>query len=113
MIPQEKYVYWEKQGKDRMCGLHAINSLMQGPVFDVSTLFQIAHELDSAEREILESAGMVVGAEGTTNIADDGNYNVQVLTKALENYGSYEIERIDKPGVAPESGSFCEDQGFL
>lgn len=108
-----KYVYWEQQGKDRLCGLHTLNSLLQGPIFNESSLFSIAQELDRQEKEIMESAGMPIGEEGTNNIADDGNYNVQVLTKALENYANYEIERIDKKGVVPPSGSFCEEQGFI
>ena len=43
---ETKFVYWEKQGKDRMCGLHALNSLVQGPVFNESNLFNIAEELN-------------------------------------------------------------------
>ncbi len=27
---KEKKVYWEKQGVDRLCGVHAISSLLQG-----------------------------------------------------------------------------------
>ena len=28
------FVYWEKQGSDRLCGVHCLNSLLQGPFFD-------------------------------------------------------------------------------
>lgn len=44
--------------------------------------------------------------EGTNNVAMDGNYNVQVLTKALENYGNFEIDSIEKPGVKQTNESF-------
>ena len=27
-------IYWEKQGVDMLCGVHTINSLLQGPFFD-------------------------------------------------------------------------------
>lgn len=26
-------IYWEKQGSDRLCGQHCLNSLMQGPFY--------------------------------------------------------------------------------
>ena len=35
-------VYFEKQGEDMLCGLHCINSMLQGPVFDEVSLSQIA-----------------------------------------------------------------------
>ena len=38
-------IYWEKQGQDMLCGLHCINSLLQGPIFDEISLSQIAREL--------------------------------------------------------------------
>ena len=34
MKTQTTYVYWEKQGTDRLCGVHCINSLLQGPFYD-------------------------------------------------------------------------------
>jgi len=35
-------VYFEKQGNDMMCGLHCINALLQGPIFDEVSMSQIA-----------------------------------------------------------------------
>jgi hypothetical protein len=26
----ENKIYWEKQGVDRLCGVHSVNSLLQG-----------------------------------------------------------------------------------
>ena len=40
--PQNKQVYWEKQGVDMLCGVHTINSLLQGPFFNEITLANIA-----------------------------------------------------------------------
>ena len=109
-----KFVYWEKQGKDRLWGLHAINCLVQNPLYDEADLGTIAYELDQLEKSILEGAGVPINAlEGTNNVADDGNYNVQVLTKALHNCGEFEIDSIDKPGIMGTSNSFTEEQGFL
>ena len=111
---ETKFIYWEKQGKDRLWGLHAINSLVQNPLYDEADLGTIAYELDQLEKSILEGAGVPINAiEGTNNVADDGNYNVQVLTKALHNWGEFEIDSIDKPGIMGTSNSFTEEQGFL
>jgi len=43
---QPKKIYWEKQGVDMLCGVHTINSLLQGPFFNEITLANIALELD-------------------------------------------------------------------
>ena len=29
-----KFVYWEKQGFDKLCGVHSLNSLVQGPIYN-------------------------------------------------------------------------------
>ena len=42
----QKFIYFEKQGADMMCGVHCINALMQGPYFDEVTMSQIALQLD-------------------------------------------------------------------
>ncbi len=42
----QKFVYFEKQGADMMCGVHCINALLQGPHFDEVTTSQIALQLD-------------------------------------------------------------------
>lgn len=46
-------VYWERQGVDSLCGVHCINSLLQGaifintgPYFDEIQLSEMALELD-------------------------------------------------------------------
>ena len=47
------YIYFEKQGNDLMCGLHCVNAILQGPIFDEVTMAQIAQHLDKQERELL------------------------------------------------------------
>lgn len=112
---ETKFVYWEKQGKDRLCGLHCLNSLVQGPLFNESNLCTIALELDQIERSILGDGEGTPSSQqdGTNNIANDGNYNVQVLHKALLNYGNYEIEPIDKQGIHEPNTTFSGEQGFM
>ncbi len=54
----EKYVYFEKQGRDMMCGVHCINSLLQGPYFDEVSMSSIALGLDKKEKEIMAESGL-------------------------------------------------------
>ena len=77
-----KFVYFEKQSNDRLCGLHCLNNLLQGPYFDIVVLSEIGLELDKIERELTG------GNYTRTNVDDDGNYGIQVLTKALKLYGA-------------------------
>jgi ataxin-3 len=42
MMNSNTLVYFEKQGNDLMCGLHCVNALLQGPVFNEVTMAQIA-----------------------------------------------------------------------
>lgn len=87
---------------------------MQGPIFNESNLSEIAYELDQYEKTLLgDAAGVINAEEGTNNVADDGNYNVQVLIKALQNLGEYSIDSIEKPGIMGETSSFTDEQGFL
>ena len=74
-------VYFEKQGEDMLCGLHCVNSMLQGPYFDEVTLAQIGLELDQEEASLLGA-----GEKGykTGNVAMDGMFNVQVLSRALQ-----------------------------
>lgn len=77
----EPTIYWESQGKDRMCGLHALNSLLQvgdfhvfhwfgfvinsfnvfhllllqGPILTEADLSTVAIFLDDEERKLIYS----------------------------------------------------------
>ena len=71
-------IYHERQ-ISQLCGVHAINTLLQGPFFSASDLGAIARELDEEERSLLG------GTAGTSseNVAEDGNFSIQVLSRAL------------------------------
>ena len=57
--------------------------MLQGPYFDEVSLAQIALELDKEEAALLGK-----GEKGykTGNVAMDGMYNVQVLSRALQQF---------------------------
>lgn len=35
------WIYWEKQGTDRLCAVHCVNSLLQGPFNTEVSSYQI------------------------------------------------------------------------
>jgi len=79
----KRKIYFEKQSNDRLCGLHCLNSLLQGPFFDVVQLSEIALDMDKQESLLLGGNSSV-----KENVDEDGNYNFQVLSVALSNYGA-------------------------
>ena len=79
---KRKYVYFEKQSNDRLCGLHCLNSLLQGPFFDPVRLSEIGLKLNDMELSLLNTHHK--GFHKNKNVDDDGNYNIQVLTEALK-----------------------------
>ncbi|GAW83644.1 ataxin-3 [Plasmodium gonderi] len=86
----KKYVYWEKQGNDRMCGLHCINTILQGPHYSEDILATIGREIDEKEREFLK-VGLNEGnnrneliRNNSSNVLDDGFINISVLIECLK-----------------------------
>lgn len=82
-------LYHEKQ-VSLLCGVHALNTLLQGPYFTADDLRDIAAEFDQRERDLMKEAGVDSAdflrymAEDSGNAAVDGNFSIQVLTKALD-----------------------------
>jgi ataxin-3 len=74
-------VYWEKQDSDQLCGLHCLNSLLQGPIFTEFDLAEIGMELDQRERLLLDDVSAQAGVQ--TNVNDSGNFTFQVLVEAM------------------------------
>eukprot|EP00198_Chlamydomonas_reinhardtii_P012694 XP_001702031.1 ataxin-3-like protein [Chlamydomonas reinhardtii] len=96
-------LYHEKQVA-ALCGVHTLNTLLQGPYFSEIDLAQIAHGLDALERELL---GDAMGGEASGNVAMDGMFSIQVLSRALESWGltvmSLESEEARDLKAAPTS----------
>ena len=78
----DRLIYFEKQSDDRLCGMHCINSLLQGPYFDIISLSEIGIELDKKEQSLLGRQN-----SNHNNVDLSGNYNIQVLTQALNSLG--------------------------
>eukprot|EP00922_Rhytidocystis_sp_ex-Travisia-forbesii_P005643 GHVS01008197.1.p1 GENE.GHVS01008197.1~~GHVS01008197.1.p1 ORF type:complete len:381 (-),score=54.09 GHVS01008197.1:962-2104(-) len=79
-------VYWERQGADRLCAMHCINSLLQGPYFSESSMVDVAQQLDNKEMQLLGSAADYENyvSEAAGNAADDGNFNITVIEECLK-----------------------------
>ena len=50
-------LYHEKQ-VSMLCGVHALNSLLQGPYFTAHDLGAIAQEFDAKEKALMREAGV-------------------------------------------------------
>jgi len=74
-------IYHEKQIPN-LCGLHAVNNLLQFGYFTRDTFDNVARELDAEERRM----GMTF-APGDGNYRPDGFYNVTVLQRTLQRAG--------------------------
>ena len=112
-------LYHEKQDL-ALCGVHALNNLLQGPAFGAGDLAAIALKLDEAERALLtdDTAAAVFAAEiaeGRSHRLDmsSGDFAFEVLAAALETRACHLIN-VDHASVAEAAGS-CpeEEEGFL
>jgi len=85
------HIYHEKQ-EGELCGVHCLNTLLQGSYFTEIDLAMIAQELDERERQIMMEHGsetpdfLKYMAEDSGNVADSGNYSFQVLERALSTF---------------------------
>lgn len=78
-----KFVYFEKQSNDRLCGNHCINSLLQFPAFDPVQLGEIAAGLDELEKQLLseQQNNNPSGLEENPNPNTDISSNVENINK--------------------------------
>lgn len=86
--------YWEKQGGDRLCAVHCVNSLLQGPHFTEVDLGKFAQDLDVQERALLGGA-----AGESTNVDASGNFSIGVIMEALKKRG-YQCYNTTHPAIA-------------
>ncbi|KAL1503064.1 hypothetical protein AB1Y20_011130 [Prymnesium parvum] len=104
-------VYHEKQ-LSSLCGVHALNNLLQGPVFGAGDLADIALELDRQEAALLSEAPSP-GAGSHRVDPRTGDFSIEVLAEALARRG-VRLVNADHAEVA-EVAAFSPEQaeGFL
>eukprot|EP01012_Entosiphon_sulcatum_P005021 TRINITY_DN1212_c0_g3_i1.p1 TRINITY_DN1212_c0_g3~~TRINITY_DN1212_c0_g3_i1.p1 ORF type:complete len:264 (-),score=47.43 TRINITY_DN1212_c0_g3_i1:254-1021(-) len=102
-------IYHEKQIA-ALCGIHAINNLVQQPAFSTDILVSIAQDLDQQEKMLLGSSSPNGESQ---NISDSGDFSVQVLQRALENFG-LRLTNLNKPEMeAARAAPTTACRGYL
>ena len=92
------------------CGVHCLNTLLQGPHFTEDDLATIASGLDAEEARLLKAAGVPAAGGGSgggssqpdfSNAAAGGMFSLQVLERALNrlSLGAVNINRAGAEGI--------------
>lgn len=81
-------LYHEVQ-ESKLCAVHCVNTVLQGPFFSEFDLAALASDLDWKERQMMLEGGAAAGgdtflSEESHNVSMDGDFSIQVLEKALE-----------------------------
>lgn len=79
-------LYHEVQ-EAKLCAVHCVNTVLQGPFFSEFDLAALASDLDQKERLMMEESCGFSGdflSEGSYNVSMGGDFSIQVLQKALE-----------------------------
>ncbi|KAG0466606.1 hypothetical protein HPP92_018186 [Vanilla planifolia] len=80
-------LYHEVQ-EAKLCAVHCVNTVLQGPFFSEVDLAALASDLDQKERQMmLDGSGVFPGdffSDGSYNVSMGGDFSIQVLQKALE-----------------------------
>ncbi|KAL1507476.1 hypothetical protein AB1Y20_008312 [Prymnesium parvum] len=105
------FLYHEKQ-LSAMCGVHALNNLLQGPHFGVGDLAEWAYQLDSRERALLAPSAAPPPSPRVDPLT--GNFNLDVLSAALRGL-DVELTHADHAAVAERvaRGAEEEEEAFL
>jgi Josephin len=85
--------YLNRMQQAALCGVHCLNTLLQGPYFSEWDLSAIAQKLDELERKLMGQRGfdtpdfVKFAAEGSGNVARDGMFSIQVCEHSFFMYG--------------------------
>jgi len=112
LTPGMSAVYWEKQGADRLCAVHCLNALLQGPYFTPADLADIAHQLDRQEALLMGGAALA-GEKSSANVDDDGNFSSQVLDEALKRHNCNSTNSLHESVRAQISQSPEREVGYI
>ncbi|XP_059647141.1 ataxin-3 homolog [Cornus florida] len=81
-------LYHEVQ-ESKLCAVHCVNTVLQGPFFSELDLAALASDLDRKERQMMlggaaETINDGLLSEESHNVSMDGDFSIQVLQRALE-----------------------------
>ena len=77
-------LYHEVQ-ESKLCAVHCVNTVLQGPFFSEFDLAALASDLDRKERQMM-LGGSTTGdflSEESHNVSLDGDFSIQVLIPLL------------------------------
>ncbi|KAI9115912.1 hypothetical protein K1719_012842 [Acacia pycnantha] len=95
-------LYHEVQ-ESKLCAMHCVNTVLQGPFFSEFDLAALASDLDRKERQMMLQGGICSGdflSEESHNVSLDGDFSIQVLQKALEVW-DLQVIPLDSPVAEP------------
>ncbi|KAF7142690.1 hypothetical protein RHSIM_Rhsim05G0204700 [Rhododendron simsii] len=80
-------LYHEVQ-ESKLCAVHCVNTVLQGPFFSEFDLAALASDLDCRERQMMLEGGSGAGLvpEESHNVSLDGDFSIQVLFPLLTTY---------------------------
>uniref|UniRef100_A0A0D6QUY8 ubiquitinyl hydrolase 1 n=2 Tax=Araucaria cunninghamii TaxID=56994 RepID=A0A0D6QUY8_ARACU len=110
-------LYHEVQ-ESKLCAVHCVNTVLQGPFFSEFDLATIATDLDQKERQMMMEGGldsadyMRFMSEDSSNVAMDGDFSIQVLEKALEIWDLHVIP-LDSPLAGQAQIDPQNEEGFI
>ncbi|KAL3531733.1 hypothetical protein ACH5RR_005254 [Cinchona calisaya] len=94
-------LYHEVQ-ESKLCAVHCVNTVLQGPFFSEFDLAALASDLDLRERQMMLQAGgdFLPDPDESHNVSLDGDFSIQVLEKALEVW-DLQVIPLDSPVAEP------------
>ncbi|KAI5392086.1 ataxin-3 homolog [Lathyrus oleraceus] len=93
-------LYHEVQ-ESKLCAVHCVNTVLQGPFFSEFDLAALASDLDCRERQMMMlPAHSPAGDLFSHNVSLDGDFSIQVLQKALEVW-DLQVIPLDSPVAEP------------
>lgn len=94
-------LYHEVQ-EAKLCAVHCVNTVLQGPFFSEFDLAALAVDLDRKEQQVMMdgSVGGDFDPEKSHNVSLGGDFSIQVLQKALEVW-DLQVIPLDSPVAEP------------
>ncbi|KNC55486.1 ataxin-3 [Thecamonas trahens ATCC 50062] len=104
MTDNRPLLYHETQS-EALCAVHCLNAVVQAPMFTEVDLANAAQALEAQERELRAAAGLdskefleYVASGESAYVADDGNFSIVVMNRALEAVG-LEAVAVEHPSM--------------
>ncbi|PKI43395.1 hypothetical protein CRG98_036152 [Punica granatum] len=117
-------LYHEVQ-ESKLCAVHCVNTVLQGPFFSEFDLAALASDLDRRERQMMmEGVGGGGGGGGhvaaggdflsqdSHNVSLDGDFSIQVLQKALEVW-DLQVIPLNSPAAEPAQFDPERENAFI